>query len=273
MIRFFYIIVVSIPLIIYYLWKCNYVVKHFENYTEEDRYSIARRMVNLIKKKGHISTDVYGIDNLPKEGGYVMYPNHQGKYDALGVIYAHDEPLTFVIDEKKSKVILTNEFTKLLEGSRLDKTDIKSQVKTILEITEKVKSGKRVLIFPEGSYENNGNTVLDFKAGAFKCSVKSQTPIVPVALIDSYKAFGTNSIGKVKTQVHFLEPIYFQDYKDLSTSQIAELVRSRIIIAIEKATSDAQVTNDADTTSSMKRFLAKTSRIHSSENVKNDVAS
>lgn len=38
------------------------------------------------------------------------------------------------------------------------------------------------------------------------CSVKSKTPIVPVALIDSYKVFGVNSLKKVNTQVHFLEP-------------------------------------------------------------------
>lgn len=212
------------------------MANHAEHYTEKERYSVAQKMVHIVQKKGRISTEVYGVDNLPKEGGYVMYPNHQGKYDALGVIYAHEEPCSFVIDKKRSREMLTDAFTRLLDGSRLDKTDLKSQVKTILEVAEKVKNGKRVFIFPEGGYDHNANSVREFKPGAFKCSVKSKTPIVPVALVDSYKPFGVNSLSKVKTQVRFLEPLYFQDYKDLSTSEIAEIVKNRITTAIEEAT-------------------------------------
>ena len=41
----------------------------------------------LMKVTGGIHTKAYGQENLPKEGGYMMYPNHQGKYDALGIVY------------------------------------------------------------------------------------------------------------------------------------------------------------------------------------------
>lgn len=235
MIRVWYIILISLPLILYYLLRCSYVARHADEYTENEKYSIAKRMVNLLKKKGRISTEVFGVDNLPKEGGYVMYPNHQGKYDALGVIYAHDKPCSFVIDKKTAQVILTNEFTMLLDGSRLDKTDPKSQARTILDVANKVKNGRRFFIFPEGQYKDNHNHVEEFKPGAFQCSVRSKAPIVPVALVDSYKPFGINSLRKVKTEVHFLEPLYFQDYKDLSTSEIAEVVRERIVNVIDES--------------------------------------
>ena len=39
----------------------------------------------------------YGMENLPKEGGYVMFPNHQGKYDALGIVYTHKKPCTIPV--------------------------------------------------------------------------------------------------------------------------------------------------------------------------------
>ena len=51
-------------------------------------------------------------------------------------------------------------------------------------------------------------THLEFKGGSFKAATKSKCPIVPVALIDSYKAFDTGSVKKLIVQVHFLEPIY-----------------------------------------------------------------
>ena len=37
-----------------------------------------------------------------------------------------------------------------------------------------------------------------------------------------------NSLRKVTTQVHFLPPVYYEEYKDMTTAQIAELVKGRI---------------------------------------------
>ena len=56
----------------------------------------------------------------------------------------------------------------------------------------------------------------------------ASAPIVPVAIIDCYKPFGMNSLRKVTTQVHFLPPVYYEEYKDMTTAQIAELVKERI---------------------------------------------
>ncbi len=55
---------------------------------------------------------------------------------------------------------------------------------------------------------------------------------MPVAIIDSYKPFGINSLARVKTQVHFLKPILFEEYADMSTWEIAELVKGRIAAVV-----------------------------------------
>lgn len=74
------------------------------------------------------------------------------------------------------------------------------------------------------------------KAEALKQPQKQNGPIVPVALIDSFKPFDTNSIAPVTVQVHFLKPLYYDDYKDMKTNDIAELVRSQIQKTIQEAT-------------------------------------
>lgn len=235
MLRLIFVCTISLPIILYYLWKAGYIERHDDKYTESDRYKIARRMVGIMKRNGFIKTNVYGTDNLPEDGGYVMYANHQGKYDSLGIIYAHDNPCTVVIDEKRSHLFLTDQFVTLLKGSRLDKTNMKNQMQTILNVIAEVKAGRRYIIFPEGGYYHNRNEVHEFLPGAFKCAIKSKSPIIPVALIDSYKPFELNSIRPVTTQVHFLEPLYYEDYKDLNSIQIAQIVRDRIVAAIKKA--------------------------------------
>ena len=58
--------------------------------------------------------------------------------------------------------------------------------------------------------------------------MKAKCPIVPVALIDSYKSFDTKSIEKVNVQVHFMKPLLYEEYKDMKTVEIAQEVKSRI---------------------------------------------
>lgn len=237
MTRLIYVTIISLPFIVYYLWKVWHIERHSAKYTEDYRYRFARRMISIMKRNGRIRTNSYGVENLPEQGGYVMYANHQGKYDSLGIISSHKNPCTVMMDEKRSHLILADQFITLLQGCRLDKTSIKTQLTAVRQVIEEVKSGRRYIIFPEGGYYKNQNNVQDFMPGAFKCAMLARSPIVPVALIDSYKPFGVNSLKSVTTQVHFLEPLYYEDYKELSSKEISQLVRDKIMEAISKETS------------------------------------
>lgn len=238
MLRFCFVILVSIPYIIHYIRKGAYIEKHSEQYTEEDRYTLARKVVAVLQRNGRIQTQAFGTENLPKDGGYVMYANHQGKYDALGIIASHDNPCTVVIDKKRSELPIADQFVTLIQGTRLDKSNTKSQVQAILKVVSEVTNGRRYIIFPEGGYYRNRNEVQDFLPGSFKSAMKAKCPIVPVALIDSYKPFELNSLRSVITQVHFLPPINYEDYKGMTSHEIATLTRKKIVDVIEQVCKD-----------------------------------
>ncbi len=233
MIRFVLVIILTLPIGIYYVMRCRYIAKHMDRYPEIVRYRIAQKIFRIIRFFARTRTDVYGEENLPEDGGYVMYSNHQGKYDVLGIIMAHKKPCKFIVDEARSRLPYANEITMILEGKRLDKTDLRQQARIIRDVINQVKEGARYVIFPEGGYTDNHNNLQEFHAGTFRCSVKSKTPIVPVAIKDSYKVFGVNSLRKVRTEVHFLKPILFEEYEGLSTNKVAELVKSRINEAMQ----------------------------------------
>ena len=228
MLRFCFVILVSIPYIILLYTKSAYMDKHDELYTEEDRYKFAKLIVGKIMQHSFIKTDVYGKENLPENTGYVMYSNHQGKYDMVGIMYGHDKPCTVVMDEVRSKIPIMKPFLAVVKGSTLDRNDMRSQAKTIKQLIQEVSAGRKYVIFPEGGYTNNGNNLQEFKSGSFKVSMRSKTPIVPVAIIDSYVPYTYNSLRTVTTQVHYLEPIMYEEYKDMKTEDIALIVRSRI---------------------------------------------
>lgn len=229
MLKFIYVILMNLFRAPYMIPKMRREAEHPEKYSEEERYELARHVIRLMKITGGIHTKAYGIENLPEEGGYMMYPNHQGKYDALGIIHTHKKTCSLVMDKAKSKTILVREFVDLLGGKRLDKKDVRQALTIINEVAQEVKQGKRYILFPEGGYDfNNRNNVCNFKAGSFKIALKTKAPIVPVALIDSYKVFNSFWLGPVTTQVHYLKPIYAEEYGDLKTLEIAELVKNRI---------------------------------------------
>lgn len=226
-------VIVSLPFVVYYICKAHYIQRHGERYSEEERYKMARKCIRIMMRNGRIQTESFGQERLPQDGGYVMYSNHQGKYDTLGIMSSHPKPCTIVIDAYRSRLPITDSFIDLVQGSRLDKTDMRKQLKTILQIADEVKNGRRYIIFPEGGYDHNKNELQDFMAGSFKCATRARAPIVPVAIIDSYKPFGVNSLRKVKTQVHFLEPILFEEYEKMTTAEIAGMVKGRIASAID----------------------------------------
>lgn len=131
MLRFIWVIVSCLFLIMYYVPKMSYYARHPEKYGEDICYQMAQVMCNHVRRRAFIKTVVTGMENLPKEGGYIMYANHQGKYDVLGVIVSHDKPITYVMDAKRSKLFIADQLTDLVKAQRLDKEDIKQQVQVI----------------------------------------------------------------------------------------------------------------------------------------------
>lgn len=237
MLRFYFVIAQAIMFNIYYFPLIWYMAKNPEKYSEETCYKVARSLVKMIKRRGRINTIATGKEFPPKEGGYVMYSNHQGKYDMLGIVNTHERPFTILIDKETTKGIVPRLYTELVKGQKLDKKNPRQQVKVIFKIIAEIKEGRRYLIFPEGGYKDNKNNLLKFHPGSFKIPLKTKCPVVPIAIYDSYKPFTINTIRKVKTQVHYLEPIYYEEYKGMTTNELSDIVYERIrnkILEIEE---------------------------------------
>ena len=233
MLRYVYTIIVNLIRLLDAIKTMNDMIKKSnekpEEYVEEYNYGYVKYIIDVMKKTGKIETECFGAENLPKESGYMMYPNHEGKWDVYGLMSVHKYPCSFVMDIKKSNRIFIKQLVDMLKGKRLSKTDNRQAMTIINEVAKEVEAGRKYILFPEGDFDKDKkNGLWEFKAGCFKISLKSKTPIVPVVLYDSYVPYNTLKMGKVKTQVHFLKPICYDEYKEMSTRQIADLVKSKI---------------------------------------------
>lgn len=244
MLRFYYVAGSSPYFVVHMLFKYRKYMNHPEKYNREDKYRLAQHIMDHMRRRGRTKTEVFGLDNLPNDTGYIIYPNHQGKYDALGIMLYHDEPMGVLMEKKQSEKIVAKQVIDLVEGKRLDFDDPRQQLRVLNEIGHEVAAGRKYLIFPEGKWSDNKNKLQKFNSGCFRCSIASKTPIVPCVLVDSYKALNGNSLKKCTTQIHYLTPIPYEEYKDLKKTEISELVKSRIQTKLDEILEERDKDND-----------------------------
>lgn len=244
-----------------------------KNHTREEKYGWIHKNVKYANKGGRVIIDLTGLENLPKPSdiplitesksttpetstadsntdteaasaeasvtapGYVMYANHQGLFDILSLAQEVEEPFSVISKKEVEHTPLLNRILFMLGNEFMDREDVRQSLKVIQNVTRRVKSGQNFCIFPEGTRSRNGNHLGEFKPGAFKAATMAKAPIVPVALIDSFLPFDKRSIKKVTVHVRILPPIFYEEYKDLKTPELSDIVVNRI----EKSISDTLI--------------------------------
>ncbi len=218
-----------------FMWiKLCYYAAHVDKYTDEQHNKMLKYIVERANIGGNVTVTSYGQENIPNENGFMMYPNHQGMYDMLAIIGSCPNSLSFVYKIELKNVPFLKEVSACAKAFFIDRDDVRQSMKVIMEVAQEVKKGRNYIIFPEGTRSKNKNKLGEFKGGSFKAATKAKCPIIPVALIDCYKPFDSNTIKPVEVQVHYLEPLYYEEYKDMKTIEIADEVKRRIEKTIEE---------------------------------------
>lgn len=148
MLRFVYVLIRNL----HRAWmipQAGYYAARDWKYSEEFRYQYDLKMIRQMMKTARISTSVYGRENLPSQGGYVMFPNHQGKYDALGIMYGHPLPCSVVMDDARSHMPLVSQFIDLVKGKRIKLHDIRQAAKIIQEVSAETAAGSSLFSLQE----------------------------------------------------------------------------------------------------------------------------
>lgn len=98
------------------------------------------------------------------------------------------------------------------------------------ELEDMLKKNRNVIIFPEGT-RGDGKKLKQFKRGAFKLSMQTGRPIVPIIIDGSARilAKGTlcfKTIKRTKVSIILLPPLYPQDFSD--ENEIMQNVSSKM---------------------------------------------
>lgn len=164
---------------------------------------------------------LWNIYRVP--GAYIKlcrYAKHTDKYP-------EQERYNHIQYIMKQFIACTNSFA-------MDREDVRQSLTVINAAAKEVSAGRNYLIFPEGTRSKNGNVMGDFHSGSLRCAMKAKCPIVPIVFIDCYKVLDQKGSKPVSVQLHFLNPIPYEEYKDLKSADVANLVKERIQNTIDQ---------------------------------------
>lgn len=169
-----------------------------------------------------------GTENIPQEGPMIIAPNHQSFLDAallsIGLPMKTLRESYFYATEEHVQGALRQYFARhnniiIMEWSNLRDS--------ILKMSEVLKRGKNLIIFPEGSRTRTGR-MTDFKKTFAILARELQVPIVPVCIRGAFEALPRSKrfIAPSKIEVEFLKPVQPDSAK--SYDEIAQQVKSAI---------------------------------------------
>lgn len=214
---------------------CHYA-KHTDEYPELEKWHHIQYILTRAVKSGNVELKVTGVENIPTDRSFLLYSNHQGMFDVLAIAATCDPPLGTVLKKELKDVPFLKQIIACTKSFAMDREDVRQSLTVIQSVIKEVNAGRNYLIFPEGTRSKSSNDLLEFHNGSFRCALKTKCTVVPVALVDCYKVLDQKGSKPVTVQIHYLEPIEYDQYKDLNTKELAALVRDRIEERIKAST-------------------------------------
>jgi len=145
-------------------------------------------------------------ENAPKGTAAIYASNHRSYLDPVLVAMAHPKPFNYIAKEYLFRVPVFGSFIRFMGAFPL--SDEKKKDYNMLEEAERrLKKGRNLTIFPEGTRHTNGK-VGRGKSGMCMLAAKSGKPVVPIGLVFDSNNFHFRS----KICVRIGTPIYPADY-------------------------------------------------------------
>lgn len=199
--------------------------------TRNFRYQV-RILLPLLLTCVRVKIDYEERKKVPHNKRYLLVCNHQHDLDPIVIIYSLIESEIAFIGKKDiyTEMKFIAKAMHLMQSLPIDRENDREAAKTIIKATKLIKDDiATVMLFPEG-YTNKTpeNGLLPFRNGAFKIATKSNAPIV-VSVIDNTRSI-TKNMFRRKTVITYkvLDVLYPEDYADMNTTQIGDLIHEKI---------------------------------------------
>ena len=175
--------------------------------------------------------------NIPKKEKqpYIYMFNHESMFDHFMIVAATSHYLTGVAAEDQYSYPVYGAGLRRYKAIPIKREKLKDAIHSLDDAESVIKNGTSLLIAPEGTRTITG-TMGPFKKGPFHLAKNTKATIIPVALIDAWRA-------KPKTDwrfkpsiitVRFGDPVLATDYEHLKLQELSDYIRNLLIHLIGK---------------------------------------
>lgn len=190
-------------------------------------YRMQELATNLVKSTG-MDLEVIGKENLPTSEPCLYVATHKSVFDIVVLLTVIGQPTIFIGKKEVQKMPFVNKWFDALGCIYIDREDKRNSLKSIIQGIEELKGGQSIVLFPEGT-RNMSNEINHFKEGGFKLATKSNVPIVPIALSNTYKVFEEKKrIQRTKVVVNIGEAIRLDELSKEEQKSIAAYVETKV---------------------------------------------
>jgi 1-acyl-sn-glycerol-3-phosphate acyltransferase len=155
-----------------------------------------------------IRYEIHGIEHVKPNQPYIYIFNHRSFIDAPVIPIAIPQEIR-VIGKKELSMVPFFGLVVARFAIWVDRKDAASRKRSIEKLLKTLKTNISIVVAPEGTRNNTNKTLLPFQRGAFRVSVDTGIPILPMAILGADRIMKKGSIllkpGKVK--VYFSSPI------------------------------------------------------------------
>lgn len=219
------------------LWHTNRLIKR-GMIKEHDNFAYRKvsNWAGFVMRSTHAKINIYGLENLPKDGAMLFVSNHQSNFDIPLLLSSIPVPKGFIAKKELEKVPFISKWMKQIKCLFMDRDDMKQSMQIIIEGIKLLKSGYSMVIFPEGT-RSKGKGVSEFKSGSFKLATKAKVPIVPLTIDGTFKLFegNGNRIAADTVNLYIHKPIYTDNLTKEEETSLHTVVRDIIVSKLPNA--------------------------------------
>ena len=212
----------------YFTWMIKYA-KHKERYPIALRFYRVQSLVRyVIGKMGVVYDETVNFEDIYSDDKKkLIVCNHQSMFDPLLFMIRAKRPLTFISKKEVKKFPFVGKILTIIDGEFLDRENIKTQVKTIMNAQRLVANQKYdVVIFPEGTRTKNPEEgMLPFHAGSFKIPFKANSDLVVTSIYGSFRVLKFFKYKKKKqlyVQFRVLKTFKYDELKEMNSVVLME---------------------------------------------------
>jgi 1-acyl-sn-glycerol-3-phosphate acyltransferase len=124
---------------------------------------------------------IQGLENLDPQKSYIVVSNHQSNFDIFALLGYLPIQFRWTAKAELFRLPFLGWAMARIGYIPIERDSPKKAYRSMLQAAEKVRKSVSVMIFPEGTRSPDGK-LQTFKKGLFLIALKSQAPILPIAI-------------------------------------------------------------------------------------------